>query len=110
MADKNPHRKEAEMAAPLSAVSALADVAMRLFADLSASAAPSSPFAVARESLGDRFFDVAVEELRAGLKALLVDTEVLEDLQVAGELAARERMLGVSHRAFQAVIREGAAS
>jgi len=88
-------------------ITRFANISMRAFADMAAAAKPSSPFAQARETLGDRFFDVAVEGLRAGLKALLTDASVIDDLNAAGEWAARERLLGVAQAGISAVIEAG---
>lgn len=86
-------------------IKALADRAMRIFANLAAEAAPSSDFALGRRALGeDRFYEVALEALRGGLKDLLLaGEEVLPELDAAGEAAASERLLGVAQGAIRAV-------
>ena len=85
----------------------LCNVAMRIFVDLAATAGPNSDFARGREALGEGWADVAVQALRAAMKALLTDDEVLADLAARGDLAARERLLGVAQVAVTAVAVHG---
>jgi hypothetical protein len=106
-ATKTANRKGPKMTAA-DPITRLADVAMHLFADLAAAAGPEAPFAQAREQLGDRFFAAATDGLRAGLKALLTDDQVVADLDAAGQAAAAERLLGVAQAGVDAVIEAAA--
>jgi hypothetical protein len=90
-------------------VARLADATMQGFAMFAARATPDSPFGIARQTLGDRYADVACEALRAGLRRVLVERreETLAALNAAGNLAAQDVLMGIVNDAIQAVIEEG---
>lgn len=95
-------------------ISAICNVAMRLYADLAHSAGQGSPFALAAERLGaEQSARVASDALRVALKRLLSDDAeaVIAELGSVpglGEVAAQSRILGVAHEAIEAVIEAGA--
>jgi hypothetical protein len=91
------------------AVGGLCEAAMRGFAAAVNAATPESPLRQTKVRLGDRFYTVAAEALRAEMKGLLIERreQVHEDLKTTpqfGEVAARAALVEVVANAIQAVI------
>lgn len=94
-------------------ITAIANATMHLYADLVHAALPNSPYAAAAETLSeDRRLEIAIREIRAGLKRLLSDDaeEVLAELEGLtpgfGQLAASSRLLSIAQGAITAIIAE----